>query len=417
MALWSSRSFSAPSSPSDYFEQVRNQISDNVSSKTDNEILNVNGDTYADYLAAHYELYPAILHEEGLKVSDREDDIPASHFPPEFSIVDRNKTIKRSVIIFHLPFEPGDTYFFSLLYPATMAKPQLSNNEILLEYVDFYQKSEKIKAQFDNDLSALRQAFHHLTHHYSQFNGGLKAFALREINGRKEKALRRANYIASFNIPLKENETAPKTFSIPDPRLREKIIVQQPTFSDQPYPPEPTLDYPTYQKILKTMDDMGRNFERMPALYADKDEEALRDHLLSILDPNFQMGSATGETFNKSGKTDILLRYDSAVAFVAECKFWKGIQAFHETIDQLLRYLTWRDSKSAIVLFIRNKEFTSVLETVKTRIGDHPLHLRKTAEKAENWTEYVFHLPGDPQRELHLTVLAFHIPSKPLPNE
>jgi hypothetical protein len=281
-----------------------------------------------------------------------------------------------------------------------------------LEYIDFYQNPEKIKNQFSKDLAALRQAFGHLAHHYSQFNAGLKAFALREINARKQNALQKANYRASFNIPLKENQSAPKTFSIPEPRLREKIVIKKPEFSNKPFAPEPTLDYATYQQILKYIDDMGRNFEQKPALYADKNEEALRDHILFVLDPHFQMGSATGETFNKGGKTDILLSYDSAVAFVAECKFWKGIEEFRRTIDQLLKYLTWRDSKSAIVLFVSNKDFTSVIENIIENIGGHPRHLRKNAGKAENWLEYTFSLPDDPKREIYLTILAFHIPPK-----
>jgi hypothetical protein len=404
--------FSAPQSPADYFEQIRNRISNDISNRGDNEILNCSPETYAEYLSEEYKLYPAVLHDEDMTMSDHDDDIPASRFPPEFSIVDRNGTIKRPVIVFHLPFQPGDAYFFKLLSPATMAKPQFSQSEILLEYVDFYGKPEKIKALFSNDLDALRLAFNHLAHHYSTFNAGVKAFALREINGRREKALRRANYLASFNIPLKANESAPKTFSIPDPKLREKIVVNTPEFSNAPFVPEPALDYSVYQKILKAIDDMGRNFERMPSLYSNKDEESLRDHILSILDPNFQMGSATGETFNKAGKTDILLRYDSSVAFIAECKFWTGIQGFYKTIDQLLSYLTWRDSKAAIVLFVPNKEFTSVINDIKDNISQHPEYIRQKAVKAENWLEYNFCLPGDPQREIFLTILAFHIPSK-----
>jgi hypothetical protein len=83
------------------------------------------------------------------------------------------------------------------------------------------------------------------------------------------------------------------------------------------------------------------------------EEEHLRDHILMVLDPNFEYGSATGETFNKKGKTDILLRHDSSVAFVAECKFWGGEKVFHKTIDQLLNYLTWRDSKTAVIIFVQ----------------------------------------------------------------
>jgi hypothetical protein len=121
-----------------------------------------------------------------------------------------------------------------------------------------------------------------------EFNKGLKDFSLREINGRREKALRRVSFLSAFDIPLKANPHAPKTFTIPAPALKEKIIVRKPEFSNQPYQPEPTLEYPVYQRILKIIDDVGRNLERMPSLYENKDEESLRDFVLMVVDPNFE---------------------------------------------------------------------------------------------------------------------------------
>lgn len=56
-------------------------------------------------------------------------------------------------------------------------------------------------------------------------------------------------------------------------------------------------------------------FERLPSTYAGKDEETLRDHLILNLEPRFQIGT-TGETFNKSGKTDILMRHEGKNIFV-----------------------------------------------------------------------------------------------------
>jgi hypothetical protein len=58
-------------------------------------------------------------------------------------------------------------------------------------------------------------------------------------------------------------------------------------------------------------------------------------------------GQATGETFNFQGKTDILIRVEGKNVFIAECKFWKGEKALLATLDQLLSYLSWRDTKAA----------------------------------------------------------------------
>ena len=47
--------------------------------------------------------------------------------------------------------------------------------------------------------------------------------------------------------------------------------------------------------------------EKKPALYKGKDEEGLRDQFIFVLETRYLSTTATGETFNRSGKTDILL--------------------------------------------------------------------------------------------------------------
>ena len=148
----------------------------------------------------------------------------------------------------------------------------------------------------------------------------------------------------------------------------------------------------------------------MPAVYTNKDEEGLRDHFLIILETNFE-GSATGETFNKSGKTDILLRHDGNNTFIAECKFWTGEKKFIETIDQILKYLTWRDSKASIMVFVRNADFTNVITTAREAAKKHSNFINLESEEAEGTIQrFRFHLNVDTKRELLLTVLLFHFP-------
>ncbi len=103
-----------------------------------------------------------------------------------------------------------------------------------------------------------------------------------------------------------------------------------------------------------------------PLTYSNKGEEDLRDHLLLQLAPRVKNeGSVTGETFSKVGKTDILYRHNNSNAFIAECKFWKGQAKYLEAITQLLNYLIWRDSQAATIIFVKNKEMSSVLEIIR----------------------------------------------------
>lgn len=161
--------------------------------------------------------------------------------------------------------------------------------------------------------------------------------------------------------------------------------------------------------MLKSIHDVGKQFERLPSLYANKQEEPLRDHFLMMLEPNFE-GSATGETFNKEGDADILLRYEGKNVFIAECKFWNGKKVFLNAISQLLGYLTWRDSKAAVIMFVPNKDFTSVLKTAKSSIVEHPNYLDCVGENDETWFNYIFHLNDDRNRKVYLAVMFYHLP-------
>ena len=130
------------------------------------------------------------------------------------------------------------------------------------------------------------------------------------------------------------------------------------------------------------------------------------------LTPQFELTSTTGETFNKAGKTDILIRYDNKNLFVAECKFWKGEKVHHKTIDQLLSYLTWRDSKAAIVYFVPTKEMAAPLAAIEASTPNHPCFLSANGKREESWFHYDFHLPGDRARVIHVAILCFHLPNQ-----
>jgi hypothetical protein len=129
------------------------------------------------------------------------------------------------------------------------------------------------------------------------------------------------------------------------------------------FSPHPALDEKTYQDILTPIRWMGKTIERDPAAYASLGEENLRTQFLALLNGSFE-GQGSGETFSLNGKTDIYLRVSERAVFIAECKFWNGPTGFNGIIDQLTGYLTWRDSKTAILVFVRNADFATVLAQI-----------------------------------------------------
>lgn len=86
-------------------------------------------------------------------------------------------------------------------------------------------------------------------------------------------------------------------------------------------------------------------------------------------------------------------------------------KAFEEAIDQLLSYTTWRDSKTAILIFYKGVETSRVLVGVNATAQAHANFKRKEEYPHESGFRHVFHQQVDPNRELIISVLVFHAPS------
>jgi hypothetical protein len=150
---------------------------------------------------------------------------------------------------------------------------------------------------------------------------------------------------------------------------------------------------------------------RSPETFQSLGEEGLRDHFLVQLNGRYE-GGASGETFNAQGKTDILLRVSGRVLFVAECKFWDGAKSLIGAIDQLLSYLSWHDTKAAVVVFHRGRSLAAVLEKVPEVVRGHPAHVQDLPfDSVIGYRAFLKH-PGDETRKVTLTTLAFQVPPK-----
>ncbi|MEY9120526.1 hypothetical protein [Bradyrhizobium yuanmingense] len=228
-----------------------------------------------------------------------------------------------------------------------------------------------------------------------------------EIEARKKKLLDTRQMVTGLSFPIKARTDAPKTSTAPVTRRK---IIATPAATVTPFAPEPVLDQANYEAILGIINSMALVMERSPSAFTTMGEESLRQHFLVQLNGHFE-GAATGETFNFAGKTDILIRVTDRNIFIAECKFWSGEKAFIETINQLLGYLSWRDTKAAVIIFNRNRNFSGVLQTIQEAVPRHPHLKRSLPKRSETSFRYLFGMPADHNRELQLTVMAFDIPT------
>lgn len=223
----------------------------------------------------------------------------------------------------------------------------------------------------------------------------------------KTKYLEENYFFAAIN--LKVNVETASIFTAPT--VKKKDIPQPIVSKNKEFSSEPIMSKEMYDDILKVVYDSGKSMEKKTSLYNGKDEEGLRDQFIFVLETRYAEVTATGETFNRGGKTDIILKYakDGSNLFVAECKFWHGAEEFLKAISQLFdRYLTWRDSKVALIMFVKNKDFTNVLSTIKTEAKNHPYFLKETGSRGESSFSYLFSLPQDKNKHVFLEIIAFH---------
>jgi len=307
-----------------------------------------------------------------------------------------------------VPFT-GEAEFFRIrpqTWGSNPPRAQIGTDKLLLRYVRTDHNAEAVKLDYQQAVSSIKESLGWLSQSATQFNDQLEGLVTAQVRARKGKLLADANMAAAIGLPMKKRDGAAVTYAVPVKKRAPKIeaIKVQGAFK-----PEPVLAMSEYKEILRIMKSMMQVMEQSPHAFVKMGEEDLRTHFLVQLNGVCE-GQATGETFNFEGKTDILIRVDGRNIFIAECKFWSGEKAFLETIDQLLKYLTWRDTKAAIAVFNRNAWFSNVLAKIAEAAPKHPNFKRALGKGDESTFRYAFGQPNDTNREITLTVLAFDIP-------
>lgn len=367
-----------------------------------------------EYFATKHRIDPLVLDFDGVYATDSEAMVRAEDFPSGgFWNVSAGKQYKKTKITFHIPFS-GEAELLRYRPSSRILWTEevtVGQGEVSFAVIAFRESdAEIVNRESKRTLDSIKQQYGNVSREVTSFNDGLTRTVEGLVRARKEALLRRRNLVGALEVPVRRRDpaTVPVTFSVPV--TKKPVIVKPSVPPEGKFVPEPALADTVYQEILKLIRVFGVEMERHPGLYAGKDEETLRDYLLLVLAPHFQ--SVTGETFNKGGKTDILIRHEKSNVFVAECKFWRGQKSLVEAIDQVLGYLTWRDSKAAVICFVKNREIAAVVDQIERTAAQHPCHVRSGGKVAEGWYSFAFHLRGDASRAVALSVLCFHFPEQ-----
>ena len=234
------------------------------------------------------------------------------------------------------------------------------------------------------------------------FNAALRNVIIAGLAHRIETAKKTRKTTEGLKFPLRRRDNAPETFKLPE---KPKPLAPKPVKADKSF----ILDEDDYQNILKICASMSLVMERSPSVFVTAGEEHIRVHYLVQLNGQYQ-GEATGETFNHIGDTDILIRHENQNIFVAECKFWGGYEAMKKTADQLLGYTTWRDTRTALIIFNRNLDFTNVISEAQRAMKGHQHYRSGPTKESETRFRYILSHPEDKQRDIIVTLMLFNMP-------
>ena len=228
---------------------------------------------------------------------------------------------------------------------------------------------------------------------------------IKEVIVRRRKSLEYHSAVNKvLDIPLKKREGSPDVSLIP---IKRKLVKPLPPVSNKPS--EPGITPENYGHILNVIRHEGRSFETAPGTFARHDEEELRDIILAHLNGHYQ-GDATGETFRRSGKTDIRIENENRAAFVAECKVWHGPAELTHAIDQLLSYLTWRDCKTSIIIFNKHiGRFTGIQQKIAGVFEGHPNYQRTLDSKHAGEWFFECYSKEDVERKVVIHVFMFNL--------
>jgi hypothetical protein len=311
-------------------------------------------------------------------------------------------------VVVRVPFT-GDKGVFELRpnqFTFNPPRARVDGNDLAVTLDYPHDKQPDIDVEANGTIGTVQQWLGWARGEIESFNRTLEQHARSTIAGRRQRIEQREQHLATSSIPERRPGDG-KTY-IPD------VIVRRPA----PKLPkaktdgggvqlEPVLEDRVFDHILSVVRMQAREMERAPKTYTQMEEEARRDLFLATLNTHYE-GRGSAEAFNVDGKTDILIRYEHKSLFIAECKFWQGAKGFTDAIGQLFGYASWRDTKLALIIFVREKGMTEIVEKGRSALAAHPQFVAWETAVGDTELRAIMSWPGDDRRHADLNVFFVH---------
>lgn len=389
----------------DYYHRAEIEIKNTVNSLDEGQILQTDTDELTKYFISQYILPLLEIDPERNRIYKKEKS----------SSTGWTSYLNMTIGIPLLPYEDLDKV---VSYQASSWLGGFSfglEDGYLTTMLQVQTDSSNMDGHVKQNFEYLEQTINHKNQSISEGNRKLEQNIRSHIEQIKNRLRKENESIESAikKIPIKLEQ---KDHHVPmvDLKMREKIRVVMPR-PQQKYQ-DPELEAKTLQIVIDLIDRQCESFELTPKAFAKMEEELLRDQILAMLNTIFT-GSATGESFVRTGKTDILLRHPDIKGHLlsSECKFWGGEKLYSETINQHFRYLTLRQNHAIQITFSTKKGFTDVVEKAVEATKSHATYVK---DSISNITEKHFlsihTFPEDPKKkiEIHHLIYNLYVPEK-----
>lgn len=333
------------------FRALSDKIKQEIDKLTNEEICNTDLGDLEEYYVAKYQIEEIQIFKENITKELSETKIQKynqfyspgfSEFGSQYHMIDGYK------ITFTIPFDgdedlldlrPSSYYMQSFPVDRVISPTDDEYGKIIfsLEYTKSeLQRSENsneiVQKGFQQEIDTYFKTIETINQEVRSYNNGLSNIVKKYLEARLQKANDYLQMRERLELPLKLNINAPNTKPIVLKKVKKKKEI---SFSSKK---EPEKNYEIsdvhYENIKSIISLACVSMEKTARTFSKLLEEELRDIILSNLNTHYQ-GTASGETFNKVGKTDIYIPFENKAAYVAECKIWHGSKKFVEAVDQL----------------------------------------------------------------------------------
>jgi hypothetical protein len=384
-----------------------------VESAPEDHVVHVDEVDWAQALAARYAVEAPILKRDEVWMDEPKPvqvDVSWDHFSRFISDPSRPAYVPGHSTVVHIPFS-GEGDVFKLRPSSWTLNPpraDVGDGELrlLVEYPD--DRPLDIAGQADGLIRSVQQYLDTARADIADFNSGLLNKAQLAIRTRRERIEHHRAHVRSTGLRVGPPRDTSKTY-IADVIVRRPAPVLPSTPAAQPMELEPVLGDEVYEHILSVIRQQTISMEHNPTAYAGMGEEARRHVILDVLNTHCS-GAGTAEGFNFGGKTDILIRHEGRNLFIGECKFWSGAKGFTDTLDQLFGYQAWRDTKLAVLMFVRERGMTTIVERAREALGDHPQFVEWKDAATETELRATVSWSGDERRHADLNVFFMSVP-------